>query len=200
MEIEDLPDPPAHALERAIGREVRANRQRLGMTVVELSKQAGLSAGMLSKIENGLTSPSLATLQALGQALNVPVTALFRQFEERRAATFVPAGQGLRIERQGTRAGHEYRLLGHGLGKRAALESCLITLTEQSAMFPTFQHGGIEFIHMLEGEIDYRHGDRCWTLGPGDSLYFDAEAPHGPETLRRLPARFLSVIAHDRDE
>src|SRR5262249_37630519 len=96
------------SLEVAIGHEVREFRKKLDMTVAELAKVAKLSAGMLSKIENGMTSPSLATLQALSRALHVPVTAFFRRFEEEHDATFVKAGQGLAIERRGTRAGHQY--------------------------------------------------------------------------------------------
>ena len=51
-----------------------------------------------------------------------------------------------------------------------------------------------EFIYMLEGEIAYAHGDQTYVLQPGDSLYFDAEAAHGPLELRRLPAIYLSMI------
>src|SRR5215216_3353180 len=51
----------ATRLEAAIGREVRAFRHQLGMTVTQLAQGANMSAGMLSKIENGQTSPSLAT-------------------------------------------------------------------------------------------------------------------------------------------
>ena len=52
---------------------------------------------------------------------------------------------------------------------------------------------------MLEGEVLYRHGSRTYPLTPGDSLYFDADAPHGPEELRRLPIRYLSVISYQRE-
>src|SRR5262249_39827947 len=100
-------------LEQAIGREVRNFREKLGLTIAELAKSSGISTGMLSKIENGTTSPSLSSLQSLSRALHVPVTALFRSFEETNEATFVKAGQGLTIERRGTRAGHQYQLLGH---------------------------------------------------------------------------------------
>ncbi len=186
-------------LEVAIGREVRAFRQQLDMTVMELAKAAGLLTGMLSKIENGGISPSLSTLQALSRALHVPVTAFFRRFEEERAATFVRAGEGLKIERRGTRAGHQYELLGHSSGKRILVEPYLITLTEESDVFPLFQHSGLEFIYMLEGEVGYRHSDKTYVLRPGDSLYFDADAPHGPEELRKLPIRFISVIAYPRE-
>src|SRR4029077_18306992 len=140
-------------LETAIGREVRTFRRQLDMTVAELARQAGLSAGMLSKIENGMTSPSLDTLQSLSSALHVPVTAFFRKYEEERDATFVKAGEGLKIERRGTRAGHQYQLLGHSLRRPLAVEPYLITLTEDSDVFPLFQHEGIEFIYMLEGEV-----------------------------------------------
>ena len=186
-------------LEEAIGREVRDFRRKLDMTVAELARLANLSAGMLSKIENGMTSPSLATLQALSRALHVPVTAFFRKFEEERDATFVRAGQGLTIERRGTRAGHQYQLLGHTLRKSIAVEPYLITLTAESDVFPLFQHAGVEFLYMLEGEVGYRHGDKTYTLTPGDSLFFDADAPHGPEELRKLPIRFISVIAYARE-
>lgn len=194
-----LPAGRETSLEIAIGREVREFRKNIDMTVAELAKLAGLSAGMLSKIENGMTSPSLATLQALSRALHVPVTAFFRKFEEQRDATFVKAGQGLTIERRGTRAGHQYQLLGHTMRKSAVVEPYMITLTEQSDVFPLFQHAGIEFLYMLEGEVGYRHGDKTYTLTPGDSLYFDSEVPHGPEELRKLPIRFLSVITYSRE-
>ena len=189
---------PENQLEIAIGQQVRAFRKQLHMTVAEVAGQADLSPGMLSKIENGLTSPSLATLKALSGALNVPVTAFFRKYEEERDATFVKAGQGINIERRGTRAGHQYQLLGHTTGKQVFVEPYLITLSEQSDVFPLFQHDGVEFIHMLEGEVIYRHASQTYRLTPGDSLFFDADAPHGPEELVSVPIRFLAVIVEPR--
>lgn len=196
------PIDPAHVqpagdeLERAIGSQVRRYRNQLGLRVAELADRAALSTGMLSKIENGNISPSLATLRALSVALNVPVTALFRQFEEQRDATYVRAGQGLHIERRGTRAGHQYQLLGHSIHSEVSVEPYLIILKEESEVFPIFQHGGVEFIYMLEGIVVYRHADTTYRLSPGDSLFFDADAPHGPEELVELPVRFLSIITN----
>jgi transcriptional regulator with XRE-family HTH domain len=188
-------------LEVAIGREVRAFRKKLGITVSDLARATGLSLGMLSKIENGVTSASLTTLQRLSKALGIPVTALFRRFEERRDAVFVNAGQGLVIERRGTRAGHQYQLLGHTGGTTGAtiVEPYLITLTHESDVFPLFQHAGLEFLYILEGEVVYRHADKLYPMKPGDSLFFDADAPHGPEELVKLPIKFLSVISYARE-
>jgi transcriptional regulator with XRE-family HTH domain len=196
----DLGEAKRNHLEVAIGRQVRAFRQQLDMTVVELAKLAGMSRGMVSKIENGQTSPSLATLSALATALNVPVTSLFRKYEEQRDATFVKAGEGLLIERRGTRAGHQYQLLGHTVHKPVSVEPYLITLSEKSEVFPLFQHSGVEFIYVLDGEMIYRHGGRTYRLGPGDSLFFDSEAAHGPEELLGLPIRMLSVIVQPHEE
>ena len=192
-------DAEGRLLEQAIGREVRGFREKLGLRISEVAKSSGISAGMLSKIENGSTSPSLSSLQALSKALHVPVTALFRSFEEIHDATYVKAGEGLKIERRGTRAGHQYQLLGHTPHGPLIVEPYLITLTEQSDVFPIFQHDGLEFLYMLEGEVVYRHGSKTFVLTPGDSLFFDAQAPHGPEELRRLPIRFLSVISYTRE-
>ncbi len=187
-----------NVLEVAIGRELRAFRRKQEITVAELSAVTGISAGMLSKIENGNTSPSLTTLQTLANALSVPLTAFFRGFEEARMAVHTKAGEGVEMERAGTRAGHQYNLLGH-IGANASgviVEPYLITLSDAADVFPTFQHGGIETIYMLEGEVDYRHGDAVYPLKPGDTLFFDADAPHGPEVLVRLPARYLSIISY----
>lgn len=185
-------------LEVAIGREVRAFRKQQNITVAELAQLTGLSIGMLSKIENGNTSPSLTTLQSLAHALSVPLTAFFRRFEERREAVHTRAGEGVELEREGTRANHQYNLLGHigANGSGVIVEPYLITLTVESDVFPTFQHGGIETIYMLDGEVDYRHGDEVYPLQPGDTLFFDADAPHGPERLVTLPARYISVISY----
>lgn len=185
-------------LETAIGREVREFRHTRGMTVADLAQATGLSVGMLSKIENGVTSPSLTTLQILSAALSVPVTAFFRRFEERREAVHIKAGEAVEIERAGTRAGHQYRLLGllRANSSGVMVEPYLITLSTESDIFPTFQHDGVELLYILEGEVSYRHGERSFHLRPGDSMLFDADAPHGPDELIALPLRYISVISY----
>jgi transcriptional regulator with XRE-family HTH domain len=186
-------------LEVSIGQEVRRLREGLGLTIAKLAKAADMSSGMLSKIENGSTSPSLASLLGLSQALNVPVSALFRQFEKSGAATFVKAGEGLEIERRGTRAGHQYLLLGHAPHGDLIVEPYLITLQDSSDVFPVFQHDGLEFIYVFEGEMVYRHGENTYPMNVGDSLFFDATTPHGPQEMIKLPIRFLSVISYPRE-
>lgn len=187
------------SLEQALGAQIRSLRRRAELTVADLAASAGISAGMLSKIENGQISPSLATLQAVSGALHVPLTQLFSAFEERRDCSFVPAGQGVRIERRGSKVGHQYQLLGHALGGGIGVEPYLITLSEDAATYSSFQHSGTEFIYMLSGEVIYRHGDQLYHLRPGDALLFDSAAPHGPERFIVSPMTYLSIIIFPRD-
>ena len=185
---------PGSTLESLVGAQVRALRLALGMTIADLAQAAGLSPGMLSKVENGQTSPSLGTLSALAGALNMPLASFFTKFDEKSDATHVKAGQGLTIDRRGSSKGHRYQLLGHGLRAKLNVEPFLITLDEGSDAYPIFQHEGVEFLYMLEGEVSYAHGDQTYLMQPGDSLFFEAGIPHGPLELRRLPAVYLSVI------
>ena len=186
-------------LEQALGAQIRLLRRAAELTASDLAASAGISAGMLSKIESGQISPSLATLQSLAGALGVPISRLFAAFEQQRDCSFVPAGEGVSIERRGTKAGHRYTLLGHVLGGPVVMEPYLITLAEGAVPYTGFQHAGIEFIHMLTGEVVYRHGDRSHHLRPGDSMLFDSAALHGPELLVKTPMTYLSIIVYPRD-
>ena len=191
------PPEGERTLERAIGAEIRDLRQRFQLSVAHLASAASISSGMLSKIENGQISASLSSLQALAQALNVPFTSLFTSFEDRRDCSYVPAGQGLLIERRGTKVGHVYQLLGHALGNGdMVVEPYLITLKEEAVPYTGFRHAGTELLYMLSGSVVYRHGDQTFQLNPGDTLMFDLAALHGPEAVLEKPSKYLSIIIY----
>lgn len=183
------------ALEDAIAVNARQLRQQQGLSVADMAAKVGISKAMLSKIENAQTSCSLATLGLLATGLDVPVTSLLRGADSERPASFVRAGQGTPIVRNGTQVGHEYRQLGSLRGEHKRLESLMVALNEDSEVYPLFQHPGTEFIYMLEGVMEYGHGRSTYRLEPGDSLQFDGEGAHGPTALVEVPIRFLSVIA-----
>jgi len=186
------------ALERALGGQIRRLRRQLDLSVSDLASAASISTGMLSKIENGQISPSLGTLQSIAGALGAPITSLFAAFDENHDCSYVKAGQGVVIERRGTKVGHVYQLLGHALGGDMVVEPYLITLREGATPYTGFQHAGTEFIYMLTGEVIYRHGEQMYRLAPGDSILFDSAALHGPEVLISLPMTYLSVIIYSR--
>ena len=192
---EKAPDPGS--VSRQIGGTVKRLRNSLGLTLGEVAKRSGVSAGMLSRLENGDVSPSLETLGALTRALGVPLSNLFTDIGKvRGGAQHVPKGQGLEVVRRGTRRGHTYHLLAADRGPRRAFEPFLVTLNDKSEVFPGFEHPGTEFIYLLEGSLTYRHGDETHLLKAGDALTFAGSVPHGPETLLKTPIRMLSVIIY----
>ncbi len=194
------PSPPERELERALGNQIRILRRQHDLSVSDLAGAAGISNGMLSKIENGAISASLSTLQSISKVLQAPLSSLFASFEDRQDCSYVPSGQGLTIDRRGTKVGHVYQLLGHALRGDVAVEPYLITLRENAEAHTSFSHSGVEFIYMLQGEVNYRHGSETYTLREGDALLFDSSALHGPESLVGADTRYLSVIIYPRTQ
>lgn len=185
------------ALDRHVGALIREARGRDRLTVTDVAQRAGLSVGMLSKIENGQVSPSLDSLNRIASALGLPVGHFFRNFgAQAGSALLVRHGAGMEVVRRGTAKGHTYRLLAYDQGPTKRFEPFLISMDDASEVFPTFEHPGTEFIYMLQGRLEYRHGDQTYLLGPGDALTFRGDVPHGPERLLKLPIRFLAVITY----
>ena len=191
--------PPAddRSLERHIGSALRRTRLAQNLVIAEVAKLAKISGGMLSKLENGQSAASLETLVSLSRALGVSMSTLFQGYPPQEGgAQLVKGGQGMEVVRRGTRKGHTYHLLAADRGPRRLFEPFLVTLTDKSEVFPRFEHPGTEFLHILEGRIEYRHGKNTYMMGPGDSLTLRGEVPHGPERLIRLPLRMLSIIMY----
>ena len=185
------------SLDRFLGNVIRDLRLKDNLTIAEVAAQAGISRGMVSKIENGQVSTSLETLSKIAQALGVSLAHLFRHYNmPSGGAQLVKKDQGMEVVRRGTKRGHTYHLLAYDQGPKKSFEPFLITMDDASEVFPTFEHPGTEFIHMLRGRIEYRHGQQTYVLEPGDSLSFRGDIPHGPEKLIELPIHFLSIIVY----
>ncbi len=176
-----------------VGERVRELRRDLDLTLERFAERAGISIGMLSKIENGQTSPSLATLAGLAGAAGVPLTSLFRGLDEERDALLVRAGQGIPIDHEGANEGRIYEDLGALRGPRREIEPVLVTILDDSEVFPLFQHPGVELLYVLEGRFEYGYGSKRYELAVGDTLQFQGEVPHGPTRLIEVPVRFLTM-------
>jgi transcriptional regulator with XRE-family HTH domain len=194
----DRPAPLEATLNSVIALRVKEARQRKGLPMGHLSEQTGISKGMLSKIENAQVSPSLATLARLADALDTPLTAFFRGFDEERDAVFVKSGHGAEIRREGVASGHHYQQLGSMRGQHRRMTPQLVTLTEDAEVFPLYQHPGTEFLYMLSGVMAYGHGRAVYVLEPGDAPGRAHHAP-GPvlvgDRRGRRPRRVLNPKA-----
>lgn len=184
-------------LAASVGAAIRRLRAAQGLTLADVADRAQISQGMLSRLETGAVSPSLETVAAVAAALGADLPTLFRGLGAQQSdAQLVKKGEGLEVVRRGTKRGHTYHLLAADRGPNRAFEPFLVTLSDKSEIFPEFEHPGTEMIYMLEGSLRYRHGSESYLLKPGDTLTFSGEVPHGPQTLLKLPIRFLSVIVY----
>jgi transcriptional regulator with XRE-family HTH domain len=195
--MEKAPEAHVSSLEESVGAAIRELRQRHGLTLAQVSEQATISRGMLSKIETGQTSAGMDTLSRIARALGVSMSMLFSKYDSAStSAQHVKRGQGMETVRRGTKSGHTYHLLAYGQGPTKLFEPFLITMDDDSQRYPTFHHPGTEFIYMLEGAIEYRVGQATYLVEPGDALSFEGTVPHGPERLVQCPIKFLSVIVY----
>ena len=183
----------ADEVTRVVGQRVRELRSGLRLTMAEFAKAAGISLGMLSKIEHNQTSPSLLTLTRLANAAQVPVTSFFRGLDEEHDVMIVRAGEGQEIVHQGSAVGRIYQDLGSLRGPTRVIEPMLATLTTRDDVFPLYQHGGVEFLFMVSGAMEYGYGSKTYRIAKGDTMQFHGEVAHGPTELLEVPVQFISV-------
>ena len=192
---------PRLKLEQYLGIQIRKQRQAQDLKLADVARIAGISQGMLSKIENAQVSTSLDTLARLSDVLGIPMSKLFSQYDQQGGgALLVKAHEGLEVVRRGTDKGHTYHLLNHVRGPKRSFEAYMVTMDDASEEFPTFSHPGTEFLFLLEGALTYRHGDQLYPMEAGDSLTFEADIPHGPEALSQVPIRLLSVMNYSSND
>ena len=189
-------DPPGRKIDRAIGASLKELRQQRGLSARVLAEHSGISAAMVSRIENGLVSPSIGTLGALAAALEVPIVSLFREARtDHTDYTLVRHGEGLKSTRISGGHSHDYVNLATHTRKDLQFIARRVTLTRDGGKPPTYVGHGVVFIHVFEGEAVYRYGQTRLTLRPGDSISIDAELNHGFVEVITDAFVFLSVQA-----
>ncbi len=187
------------SVDLAIGAALRDLRERRGVSARQLAAQAEVSAAMISRIENGLVSPSISTLNALSQALDVPLVSLFRETASVHTDfTFVKKGEGLKSTRIVEEHIHEYVNLAFHTRRDLQFEARLVTLTRQETRPPVYIGHGVVFVHAMEGEAIYGYGPQELRLKAGDSLSLDAELSHGFKEVITPKFVFLTVQAERR--
>ena len=192
---------PRLKLEQYLGLQIKRQRQAQDLKLSDVAKIADISQGMLSKIENAQVSTSLDTLSRLCDVLGLPLSKLFSEYDQQDgSAQLVKADEGMEVVRRGTEKGHTYHLLNHTRGPKKSFEAYMVSMDDASEEFPTFSHPGTEFLHLLEGELIYRHGNQLYRMEAGDSLTFEGEIPHGPEQLVKVPIRLLSIMNYGNDK
>jgi transcriptional regulator with XRE-family HTH domain len=174
----------------AIGERLAEHRTRRGVKVSALARQIGVSPSLISQIERGQSRPSVSTLFALAEALDVPVDAFFRNGEAAPPSTpreLVSPREGQRQDRYAVRhndrAGIDIeggvrweRLTPTPLDDVEFMELIYAPGAESNAAL--YRHPGFEMVLVLSGRLEIYVGFERYDLGPGDSMAFPSTLPH----------------------
>jgi transcriptional regulator with XRE-family HTH domain len=178
----------------AVGSRIRALREAMGLSLRDLAQRSGVSAPMLSQVERGETSPTLAVAERIARGLDLTLSQLLR-LDENGHVVVIRAGD----RRTRTRRGHRTEELTPPLpGQRAdvslhSLEPGAATGTAGDP--PLHEPGARETAVVLAGSVTLLIDDERHDLDAGDSVTFDADLPHHFENRGRTAAKFFAVVA-----
>lgn len=191
------PAADAFIAEKRIGERIRRLRLKRSMGLVELGRHAGLSASFLSQLETGRVVPTLRNLARIAMVFGRDLSYFF---EPEPHALF-------RIHRRDERV----RMPQSGVDDPTYYFESLAAMVPDRQLDPYYAefipakkpaevrphvHPGYEFLYLMQGQLEIRHGDRVHALLPGDSAYFDAGTPHAYRCAGDAPACALIVTMH----
>ncbi len=186
----DHPDLNNHV---SIAYRLNRIRKERKMTLEELAEASGLSESLLSKIENNLVSPPIATLLKLSKALGVNISFFFNMKEkENKPFVLTPRDRRETLHRSGGEYGYSYQLLAPGK-KDKNMEPFFIRFSNKRKG-ALFRHEGEEFLFLVKGVLEYTVGDEKALLHPGDTIYIDSDVHHRIRCLSDEPAEAIAVV------
>lgn len=169
-----------------IGRKIRRLRIRLGLTQEELASRTELTKGFISQLENDITSPSIATLADILEALGTNLSAFFVEQSDAKVVyhaedMFLKEDEGVTIRWLVTDA------------QRNALEPILVTVESGMQTDEADPHEGEEFGYVLSGAVTLIDGDDKYRIKKGDSFYLKPKGVHYLVNHGKNPAKVLWV-------
>jgi transcriptional regulator with XRE-family HTH domain len=174
----------------ALGSGIRTERLRQNLTLAQLAERAGLSASALSQIERGVTDPSIGSLRRIASSLQVP---FFQFLLERESPDPVVRKSSRRTITFPDRA-LQYQLLTPTLrGPFEVLAMDVVPGGESGE--EALGHDSEECMLILNGEVEVELAGQWHSLGTGDSIYIQRNAPHRVVNHGQLTAEVLMVIS-----
>ncbi len=177
-----------------VGPRIRALRDAMGLSLRDLGERSGVSAPMLSQVERGETSPTLAVAAKIATGLELTLSQLLRLDEGQHVSVSRAAGR-----RVSARGGHRIEELTPPLpGQRADVSLHMLepgATTGGRTDPPMHEPGSRETAVVLAGTLALVVDGTRYELPEGDSVTFDADLPHHFENDGEEPTRFIAVIA-----
>lgn len=181
-----------------LGNRLRMLRLKKKISLVDLGKHTGLSASMLSQLENGKLVPTLPTLARIAMVFDVGLEYFFEDRGRKRLFSVVRAGERFRFPDRADNPTPAYffEMLAFSAQEKA-LQAYLADFpdTAEAEPIPHF-HDGAEFVHVLTGQVRIRFQGEEHLLKQGDSVYFDSSEPHSYQAVS--PAQAIVITTPPR--
>jgi transcriptional regulator with XRE-family HTH domain len=189
----------AFIIEKRIGDRIKRLRLKKSMGLVDLGKLTGLSASFLSQLETGRVVPTLRNLARIAMVFNKDLSFFF---ESEPVSLF-------RVHRKHERV----RLPQTGVDDPTYFFESIGFMVPDRQLDPYYAeflpvkktqeirphvHPGFEFLYVLAGELEVRHGDVVQVLNPCDGVYFDASTPHSYRCAGKTPSTAIIVTMHQQ--
>jgi transcriptional regulator with XRE-family HTH domain len=185
--------------ERRIGERIKRLRLKKSMGLVELGRHTGLSASFLSQLETGRVVPTLRNLARIAMVFSKDLSYFFEP-EPHTLFRIHKKNERVRLPQTGVDdPTYFFESLGYMVPDRHLdpYYAEFVPLKSQTEVRPHV-HPGYEFLFMLEGELEIRHGDKTHVVEAGDGVYFDASTPHAYRCAGAVPAVSLIVTMHQQ--
>ncbi len=183
-----------------IGTKLRALRLKKKIALVDLGKHTGLSASMLSQLENGKLVPTLPTLARIAMVFDVGLEHFFGDRRRRKLFSIVRKGERIRFpDKPGaTKPDFWFECLAFAAQDKSlqAYLAEFVVRSENDAK--EHFHEGAEFVHVTEGQLVIRYQDEDHLLKTGDSVYFDSSEPHSYRSSSESNAKAIVITTPPR--
>jgi transcriptional regulator with XRE-family HTH domain len=186
----------AFIAEKRIGERIRRLRLKRSMGLVELGRHAGLSASFLSQLETGRVVPTLRNLARIAMVFGRDLSYFFEP-EPHPLFRIHRRSERIRLPQSGVEdPTYYFESLAYMVPDRQLDPYYAEFVPAKSADVRPHLHPGYEFLYLLQGELEVRHGDHPHLLSAGDSAYFDAGTAHSYRCVSPAPAVALIVSMH----
>ncbi|MEO8025682.1 MAG: XRE family transcriptional regulator [Bryobacteraceae bacterium] len=178
-----------------IGAKLRQLRMKKKIALTDLGLHTGLSASMLSQLENGKLVPTLPTLARIAMVFDVGVDHFFADKRSRRPFSIVRSNERIRFpdRADSPNPGFFFECLAFASPDKR-FQAYLAEFPKRGAKeVQEHLHEGAEFLHVLEGALEVSYQDELHVLRPGDSVYFDSTEPHSYRGASKQSAKALVV-------
>ncbi len=182
-----------------IGQKIKAIRLIKNLKLYQVAEKANVSKGLISKIENGRTVPSLPVLLAIIHGLETTPADFFSGLKLTDGKNFLHQTRDnlKEISKEGAK-GYHYQLIFSKPFEGFVFESVILTIDPSSSREKVVTDA-YEYKYMLEGSVEYWIENEMVMLNEGDSLLYDGRLPHVPINCGKTRAKMLVIYLYNQN-